>query len=1043
MQIQLGSIRKRHLPVLALCGVLSAQAAAQPATTVVSEGLAARPSTHVALHNARIVVEPGRVIERGVVELRDGVIIAVNAGDQLPAGAEARDLQGKTVFAGFIELASDVGVPKSMRVGGIAAAAPGQPAHEQQANEPGARHWNRRVRPELSVAERLELDAAELKALRGLGFATALAVPTAGVLAGQSALISLGEPRRKNAQLLRSDVAQHVGFDFAYGSEYPGSLMGAIALVRQTFMDARWQDQTLKAAPVARIEANLALSALAASVNARQPVMFRLDDELDVARAAKLRTELGLSGMLLGTGFEYRVLGALSAAKMPVLVPLRFPEAPSIENTEAALALSLAELQHWEQAPTNPARVDAAKVRFALTASGLKDGGKAFWPNLRRAVAAGLAEDAALRALTIVPAELLNESARLGRVAKGQLANLVIADAALFSSDAAKLFEVWVEGQRFELAPVSITSVTGEWSLRWADGAGPASWKVSADGEVLTVDANGSGFMLKRDGDQLVGLPAASLFGGGEGLARIELRVRGTQISGHRALADGRLVGVTASIKALPAESKVPEPSAAVPAIPAFSGYPAGEYGRPLPTQADVLIRGATLWTNTDAGVIENGELWVRAGKIAGVGRDLKVPANIDVIDGRGLQLTPGLIDAHSHAAIARNVNEPSHSVTAEVRVADVLDPTDISIYRQLAGGVTSANLLHGSANAIGGQNAVIKLRWGADADGLVFADAPAGIKFALGENVKQANWGEGFTSRYPQTRQGVEQIIREHFNAARAYAESRRSDKTTRRDLRLEALAEILAAERYIHVHSYRSDELLMFVRLAQDYNLRGVTFQHVLEGYKVAPELASISAGASTFSDWWSYKPEAFDGTPYQAVLLEPQGVPVSFNSDSNELARRLNTEAAKAMKYGGMPAEDALKLVTLNPARQLRVDHRVGKLATGMDADFVLWNAPPMSSFARAEQTWIDGRRLFDRTEDARLQAAAYAERERLLAKIASERSTTLALGNPTETKEPVADAPTPDLQRHWRAFVAGRGLYGSGAELNSCELQGHGH
>jgi len=328
--------------------------------------------------------------------------------------------------------------------------------------------------------------------------------------------------------------------------------------------------------------------------------------------------------------------------------------------------------------------------------------------------------------------------------------------------------------------------------------------------------------------------------------------------------------------------------------------------------------------------------------------------------------------------------------------VADVIDATDINIYRELAGGLTAANLLHGSANTIGGQNQVIKLRWGQDAESLKFKEAAPGIKFALGENVKQSNWGDGNNTRYPQTRMGVEQLLRDAFQAAREYdarwAEWKRNPKGSeqpRRDLQLDTLVELLQRKREIHIHSYRADEILMFTKIAKEFGLKVAAFQHVLEGYKVAKEIAAIGAGSSTFSDWWAYKMEVVDAIPYNGAMMQNVGVSTSFNSDSNELARRLNTEAAKAVRYGGLSETEALKFVTINPARQLGVGDRVGSLEVGKDADFVLWSGNPLATTSRAEQTWIEGRPYFSRSEDARLREQQRAERERLLAKAVTAR------------------------------------------------------
>jgi imidazolonepropionase-like amidohydrolase len=431
----------------------------------------------------------------------------------------------------------------------------------------------------------------------------------------------------------------------------------------------------------------------------------------------------------------------------------------------------------------------------------------------------------------------------------------------------------------------------------------------------------------------------------------------------------------------------------AAPALSAAHAYdPVSAWRAGVPEQpAAIFVRGATLWTGGADGRLENADLLVRRGKIAAVGAGLAAPAGALVIDGSGLHVTSGLIDAHSHTAVDGAVNEGSHISTAEVRIADVLDPDDVSIYRQLAGGLTIANVLHGSANAIGGQNAVIKLRWGAPAADLVFAAAPAGIKFALGENPKQSNWNPS-ERRFPQTRMGVQEVLRAKFQAARDdargwadfRASKRRSPVPPRRDLELEALQEILAGERLVHAHSYRADEILMLLRVAEEYGFRLATLQHALESYKVADEVARHGAGASMFSDWWGYKHEVVDAIPWAGSITWQKGVLTSFNSDSDELARRMNLEAAKAVRYGGVPEEEALRFVTLNPARQLGIADRVGSLEAGKDADFVLWSDHPLSTAAVCLETWIDGRKYFDRAADLAAREELAAERAALIAK-----------------------------------------------------------
>ncbi|GIW98908.1 MAG: hypothetical protein KatS3mg111_2241 [Pirellulaceae bacterium] len=417
--------------------------------------------------------------------------------------------------------------------------------------------------------------------------------------------------------------------------------------------------------------------------------------------------------------------------------------------------------------------------------------------------------------------------------------------------------------------------------------------------------------------------------------------------------------------------------------------HPLGAYGRSsLPEQPEwVLVRGATIWTCGPQGTLDDADMLIHYGVVQEIGHGLPAPRGAVVVDGVGKHVSPGIIDCHSHMATDGGVNESGQAITAEVRIGDFIDPNDITIYRQLAGGVTTANILHGSANPIGGQNQVIKLRWGAGDEGLKMQEAPPGIKFALGENVKQSNWSQP-TGRYPQSRMGVEQIIRDAFEAAREYRQHQRRWQQThqglppRRDYELEAIAEILEGTRWIHCHSYRQDEILMFLRLLEEYGVTIGSLQHILEGYKVAEVMAAHGATGSTFSDWWAYKFEVYDAIPYNGALMHRAGVVVSFNSDDDELARHLNHEAAKAIKYGGLSAEEALQFVTLNPAKQLRIDRWVGSLEPGKHADFVLWSGSPLSVMSVCLQTWIDGRKYFDRRADAQQHAAEEELRQRLI-------------------------------------------------------------
>ena len=411
-----------------------------------------------------------------------------------------------------------------------------------------------------------------------------------------------------------------------------------------------------------------------------------------------------------------------------------------------------------------------------------------------------------------------------------------------------------------------------------------------------------------------------------------------------------------------------------------------------MPTApSSVLIRDVTIWTCGPQGVIEHGSVLVENGRISRVlNQDDQVPEAALTIDGKGMHLTPGIIDCHSHMATDSGVNESAQVITAEVRIGDFIDCDDITIWRQLAGGVTSSNILHGSANPIGGQNQVIKLRWGLNDEQMKFSEAPQGIKFALGENVKRSNSREP-SERYPGSRMGVEQLMHDTFRAAQEYQAKHQAWKTQktglppRRDLELDAISEILDGTRWIHCHSYRQDEILALIRVLDTYGITIGTFQHIMEGYKVADAIAKHGGMASAFSDWWAYKVEVYDAIPYGGALMHEAGIVVSFNSDDGELARHLNHEAAKAVHFGGVSEEEALKFVTLNPAIQLRIDQYVGSIEAGKHADLVLWNGHPLALTSRCEQTWVDGRKYYDRAEAEKTAADQATQKAALIQKI----------------------------------------------------------
>ncbi|WP_457426739.1 amidohydrolase family protein [Roseateles sp. P5_E7] len=1016
-----------RLLTVSLLALLAGLAQAQQLGEI-PQGLRETTPRWHALTGVRLVLAPGQAVENGTLVMKDGVIVAAGGQVKPPAGARVWHLPGRTVYAGFIDAASSLGQGR-IDVSKAKGLTPGQ-------------RW---VRADFHQATALDIKPDDLRAERDQGFTAALSLPPTGaVFRGQSALISLREGGDARSLVLAADVAQHVAHeylavDFESGGRvgvvsYPTSLMGSVALMRQTWLNVRWAAGPQPSGE--RREFNAGLVALAPAAGGKQPVVHEALDEQDLARIARLRDEFGLQVIAQGTGHEYRRVAQLKALGLPVILPLAYPAAPEVEQPESALDVPLDVLQHWAAAPANAAALQAAGVEFAISTQGLKDLRKDFWPRLRQAVQRGLKPEAALAALTTTPARLLGQG-RLGQPAPGQLAHVVVASGDLFTNDQAEVEIAFVDGQPLTTEAWERFDARGRWTVKPAGGA-EQTWQIAGTRARPTLLVDGrSCDMQQRGRELLLRWPC-------EGGTSLRLEGHDETLAGALTLGDGRTQPWTAT------RAAAFEPPAARPPMawaPSPATFPAGVFGRVAPPErpAAVLVRNATVWTSAAAGTLEASDLLVRDGRIAAIGKGLAAPAGAVVIDATGKHLTPGLIDAHSHTAIQRGINERAHSVTAEVRVADVLDPTDISLYRQLAGGVTSANLLHGSANAIGGQNQVIKLRWGQDAEALKFAGARPGIKFALGENAKRANFPASDNDpRYPATRMGVEQVMRDALLAARAYREQRKADPGTRRDLQLETLVELLEKKRVIHIHSYRADEILMFIALAREFGLEVATFQHVLEAYKVAPEIAALGAGASGFADWWGYKLEAQDAIPYNGAMTHRAGVLTSFNSDSDELARHLNTEAAKALRYGGkawgMTEAEALKFVTINPARQLGIAGRVGSLEVGKDADFVVWSGHPLSSAAKAEQTWINGSRYFDRGEDAQLRVRDNAERARLVALALPERTKATA---PPEGRPATPLAAALDqlqLQRWLHEMNRDRHSYFNGDAWHECTTEG---
>lgn len=1009
---------QRWCTFLCTLTVAATWAFAQTAPTI---GLRSNtPAVH-AFTNARIVVAPGKIINNGTLVVRNGVIESVGEKITAPADARVRDMNGLTLYAGLIDLASDLGMPKPSQATGGGTGG-GTPARAEPPK--GAAHWNAKMFADVAAANEFQADARSAEKLRSQGFTLALTSPQRGIFRGTSALVNLGDGNATDL-IVKPRVAHHIGLEATGGflTGYPNSLMGIIAFIRQSWNDADWyrkahEAYNKKPAGQSRPETNTALATLADALQYKQPVIMTASNKFNFLRVAKIGKEFGLNLWALGSGEEYQRLAAIKATRVPVILPLNFPEPPTVDVPEEALNVSLEELRHWDAAPENPGRLEKAGVPLSLTSSQLKDAGS-FLAQVRKAIARGLSADGALAALTTTPASWLGIDKQYGTLDAGKAANIVVTDGDLFG-EKTKVREVWIDGTRYEVKVPPANDPRGTWDL--AISADPQqSGTLSLKGEI----EKPSGSVTWRGKELRLGAVTHSAGRISFTVVTDSIGLKGTMMMSGT-VSDRVIQGIgernEGSAFTWSATRREPMKEEADTSAPkkiemaSFPDvFPAGEYGRPkLPDQPqNVLIKNATIWTQGPQGKLEQSDMLVTKGTISRIGKNLTAPADAVIIDATGKHLSPGLIDAHSHAGVSGSVNEGGQAITPEVRIADVLDSEDIWIYRQLAGGTTAANILHGSANPIGGQNAVVKWRWGALPDELLIAGAPAGVKFALGENVKQSHFRPGGqpSTRYPQTRMGVEQIIRDRFQAALDYERSWKEwekDKTRippRKDIELDAILEMIKGTRLIHSHCYRQDEILMLIRVAEDFGIRIATFQHVLEGYKVAEAIAKHGAGASTFSDWWSFKMEAFDAIPGNGPLMHSQGVLVTYNSDNAQLATRMNWEASKAAKFG-LSDEEALKFVTINAAKQLRIDDKVGSLEVGKDADFVIWSGNPISTYSRCEQTWVDGRKYFDLQEDAQLRQQIQKERSALIQKIHANK------------QSPSGPTPTPGTPRFRR-------------------------
>jgi len=935
---------------------------------------------YYAFINATIAVDYKTLLSNATLLIHDGKIVAVGDEVAVIPGVTVIDCKGKFIYPSFIDLFSNYGIVKTETQNN------NQQGPQFISNKSGAYNWNQAIMPEVNGADFFHGDEKQAENLRSLGFGAVLTHRMDGIMRGTGAVVLAGN-ESDHEMIVRGNVASFYSFNKGTSAQdYPSSLMGSIALLRQTFYDAQWYKSG-----GSNEEKNISLEALNSQLSF--PQIFQVDNDLSVLRADKIGDEFGIKFIIKGVGDEYKRLDEIKATGDELIVPINFPKPYNVNDPNDADLISLEEMMNWEQAPANLFRIDKAGINFCITKQGCSD--DAFWKNLRKAIVYGLNPADALKALTYTPAQLSGEWNNLGSLEKGKLANFIICSDSIFN-DENIIYQNWVKGKMYRVNDEQLSSLKGtyDFTLNRMGAIKLSIENPSSNSAQLEFNDSTKADVKFSLNDNLISLSFAMPKDSTKQLYRLNGFIEGDNFSGKGLDPKGKDVVWTATRTS--DESEKNDSTKKENKKPEFGKviYPFCAYGwDTIPKQETVLFKNATVWTNEAEGNLENTDVLISNGKIQQIGKNISAPANARVIDATGKFLTSGIIDEHSHIAISQGVNEGTQSVTSEVRIGDVVSSEDINIYRNLAGGVTASHLLHGSANLIGGQTQLIKLRWGYAPEQLKFAGWTGFIKFALGENVKQSNWGDRNTVRFPQTRMGVEQIMFDGFIRARKYqsdwnkwnstaAKNKTMLTAPRQDLELDALSEILDGKRFITCHSYVQSEINMLMHVADSMHFQMNTFTHILEGYKVADKMKAHGVYASSFSDWWAYKYEVYDAIPYNAAILTKVGVITAINSDDAEMARRLNQEAAKSIKYGGLTEIEAWKLCTLNPAKMLHVDDKTGSIKAGKDADLVLWNNNPLSIYAKPEYTFVDGICFFSLQLDQQKRDFIHTERTRII-------------------------------------------------------------
>ncbi len=862
-----------------------------------------------AFTNATIFINSTTKIEGGTLLVRDGKI--EKSGKELvaPSGFTIVDLKGKYIYPSFIDLNTSYGLPKveiPQGGGGF-----GGSAEQIQTKTKGAFNDNQAIKSEYNASSEFTMDAKTAEKYRAAGFGSVLTFRADGLARGTSVFVTLADDR-DNTIVLKDKAAAHFSFNRGTSRQnYPVSLMGYIALLRQTQLNADWYSkQSTKPFK------DLSLEAWSASQNL--PQIFEANSWINDLRADKLGDEFGRQFIIRGGGDEYQRIAEVKATNAPLIIPINFPDAYDVEDPFDAERTSLTEMKHWELAPTNPAALEKAGIEFAVTSDRLKEKTDLL-KNLRKAIQYGLSESTALKSLTEVPAKLLGLQNKVGSLNNGMEANFIISSGNLFEEETI-IHENWVQGKRYSLKELNPADYSGKYNLtvdgkpytlEVSDKPGSHKFKIkvtdslSVDGKtkldknLLTLSFNP---VKKRD-------ETVRLSGWRQGNGWVG---RGQLVNGTWVDWKADLTGPLDKKEEKKDDKKTIKPEVGEVIYP-FTAFGSKEKIK----QEEILIKNATVWTNEKEGILQNTDVLLKDGRIAALGKNLTTTGR--TIDGTGKHLTSGIIDEHSHIGAAA-INDVATN-SSMVRIGDVVDSEAISIYRTLSGGVVAVQILHGSANPIGGQSALVKLKWGVGPEELKIKGADPFIKFALGENVKRS--GSSTSIRYPQTRMGVEQVYVDAFTNAVEYEKKWKEYNTLpanvkakaiapRRDLVDETILEIVRGKRFVSCHSYVQSEINMMMKVAERFGFRINTFTHILEGYKVADKMKAHGAGGSTFSDWWNYKWEVHYAIPYNAAIMSRERVVTAINSDDADMGRRLNQEAAKAVRYGNVSEEDALKMI-----------------------------------------------------------------------------------------------------------------------------------